>query len=116
MSGERRKTPRLTLEKPAAAKVHTCVSGRVLEIGSKGLSMTVRKPMDVGSAHALRLSFPEGGVEVSGVVRRCSLTGFETDENADRVRVYKAAIEFQNAPPELLERLRGGVPLQVEVD
>jgi hypothetical protein len=116
MKDERRKNPRLKLEKPVAASVRAYVSGQVLDVSSGGLLMRVRKKLPVGAAYALRLAFADGEVTACGSVRRCWLSGFETDEEGDRVRVYQAALEFDHPVPELVGRFRPGDVLQVTLE
>ena len=116
MKNERRKNPRLKLEKPVAASVRAYVSGQVLDVSSGGLLMRVRKKLPVATAYLVRLAFADGEVAIRGVVRRCWLAGFETDEEGDRVRVYQAALEFDHPVPELVGRFRPGDVLQVYLD
>jgi hypothetical protein len=116
MMEERRKTPRLKLEKPVAAKVRTFVSGQMLDVSAGGLLMRVRKPLAVGTVYAMRLVFPDAQVEVFGTVRRCWLAGFDTDEEGDRVRAYNAGLEFDTATPELVGRFRPGDALQIHLE
>jgi PilZ domain len=116
MKDERRKSPRLKLDKPVAATVRAYISGQVLDVSSGGLLMRVRKKLAVGEAYAMRLAFPDGEVELRGTVRRCWLAGFETDEEADRVRAYYAGLEFERSVPELVGRFRPGDVLKVYLD
>jgi len=116
MKNERRKSPRLKLEKPIAASVRAYVSGQVLDVSSGGLLMRIRKKLPVATAYLIRLAFADGEVEVRGAVRRCWLAGFETDEEGDRVRAYKAALEFDHPVPELAGRFRPGDALKVSVE
>jgi hypothetical protein len=116
MSDERRRSTRVHLEKPAAASVRTYILGQVLNVSSGGIFLRVRKRLLVGAVYTMRLSFPEGAVELLGTVRRSTLAGFETDEDADRVRVYDSALEFEGPLPELMARFRPGQALQVRLE
>ena len=116
MSDDRRKSPRVKLEKPAAASVRAYILGQVLNISSGGLFLRVRKRLAVGAVYNMRLAFADGEAEVLGTVRRCFLSGFETDDDADRVRVYDAALEFDGQLPELVARFHPGEALQVRLE
>ena len=116
MNDERRRSPRLKLEEPVAAKVRTYVSGLVLDVSESGLLMRVGKPLAPGTAYAMRLAFPDGEAEVLGTVKRCSLAGFDNDEDGDRVRTYHAAIEFEKRAPDLIGRFRPGDALQIHME
>ena len=116
MKDERRKSPRLKLEKPAAAKRRTFVSAEVLDVSADGLLMRVRKPLSAGTSYALRFKGADCEIEVHGTVRRCWLVGFETDENADRVRVYCAALEFGQPVPKLAQSCGAGNEIQVQME
>lgn len=113
MAEDRRRSPRRKLDEPVTAKVRTFVGGQIQEVSSTGLLMRVRKPLAVGTVYAMRLVFPDAEVEIFGTVRRCSLVGFDTDEEGDRVRAYGAAIEFDFPTPELAGRFRPGDALQI---
>lgn len=116
MAEERRRSPRQRLGEPVTARVRTFVGGEIQEVSATGLLMRVRKPLAVGTVYAMRLVFPDAEVEVCGTVRRCSLVGFDTDEEGDRVRAYGAAIEFDAPAPELVGRFRPGDALQVHME
>jgi hypothetical protein len=116
MADDRRKSPRFKLEEPMAAKVRTYVSGQVLDVSISGLRMRVRKPLGPGTGYVMRLAFPERDFEVTGIVKRCSLSGFDTDENGDRVRTYDVAMEFDRPAPDLMGRFRPGDALPIRVD
>lgn len=116
MSDERRKSPRVKLEEPAAASVRAYILGQVFDISSGGILLRVRKRLAVGAVYNMRLAFKDGETEVLGTVRRCSFSGFETDEEADRVRVYDVALEFGGPLPELATRFRPGEAIQVRLE
>lgn len=116
MKDERRRSKRLKLEKPAPAKLRTFVSAEVLDVSTDGLLMRVRKPLSAGAPYTLRFTSPLGEIEVSGTVRRCWLVGFETDENADRIRVYSAALEFGQPVPKLAQAFGAGIHVTVQME
>ena len=62
MKDERRKSPRLKLEKPVAASVKANVSGEVLEVSPGGLLMRVRKKLPAATAYLIGLAFTDGEV------------------------------------------------------
>jgi hypothetical protein len=116
MTDERRKSKRIKLAKPAEARLRTFISAQVLDISADGLLMRVRKPLSAGASYGLRFTSPLGEIEVRGTVRRCWLVGFETDENADRVRVYSAALEFGQPVPKLAQAFGAGLPVTVQME
>lgn len=116
MSDDRRRSPRVRLEKPAAASVRAHILGQVLNISSSGIFLRVRKRLMIGAVYNMRLAFQDGAAEVLGTVRRCTLAGFETDEDADRVRVYDTALEFEGPLPQLVARFHTGDALQVRLE
>ena len=116
MKDEHRRNPRLKPGEPVPAKVPIYVTGEILDLSESGLLMRVRRHLAPGSFHTMRLVFADGEVEVSGRVRRCELAGFDTDEEGDRVRSYKAALEFARPAPELVGRLRPGEGPQVRLE
>jgi len=116
MASERRRSPRVHLEKPSAASIRTYILGQVLNVSSGGLLLRVRKRLAIGAVYNMRLAFKDGDAEVLGTVRRCSLAGFETDDEADRVRVYEAALEFEGPLPKLVARFHPGEALQVRLE
>jgi hypothetical protein len=116
MKDERRKSPRVKLEKPVAASVRTYASGQVVEVSAGGLLMRVRKKLPAGTVYVMCLAFADGEVKACGTVRRCWLVGFETNEEADRVRVYHVALEFEKPIPEIVGRFRPGDALQIHME
>jgi len=113
---DRRKSERVKLKKPVSARLATYASGRVVDVSPQGISVKVRKRLKVGSVYRLAIAFPEMKLEMLGTVKRCPLAGFETDEDADRVRVYHAALEFEKELSELAGRFKPGDALEVSME
>ncbi len=113
---ERRKSQRLRLIAPLAAKVRTFASAQVVDVSEGGILLRIRKPLPAGAVYEMRLQLPSGEVSVRGMVRRCWLVGFETDEEGDRVRSHHAAMEFTAPAPELLGRIPTEFTLQISVE
>ncbi len=116
MEEERRKFERLRLDRPVDASLHALIGGKILDVSADGLLVRVQKRLDVGETYAVRLVFADDEVDVTGTVRRCRLAGFETDGEADRVRAYLAALEFERPVPGLTSRFRPGEALDVRME
>jgi hypothetical protein len=116
MEEERRKFDRLKPDKPVAAKVRAFVPGKVVDVSAEGLLIRVQKRLAVGAVYAMQLAFPGREIAVRGTVNRCELVGFDTNDEADRVRAYHAALVFEHLVPELTGRLRPGDVLDVRME
>jgi hypothetical protein len=113
---ERRRSQRLQLIAPLTAKVRSFTSAQVVDVSEGGLLLRIQKPLPHGALYEMRLELPAGETIVHGVVRRCWLVGFETDEEGDRVRSHLAALEFTPPAPELLGRIPPEFTLQISVE
>lgn len=116
MDEERRKNERVKLGKPVSARLKTYASGSVIDVSPEGMSIKVRKRLEIGSLFRLEIAFPDLKLETFGTVKRCPLAGFETDEEADRVRVYHAAFQFERPLAELAGRFNPGDALEVSME
>lgn len=94
---ERRAMPRVTPEKPLKAKVRAFVSAKVLDISTCGVQIELPQSLPPHVACDLRFQVDDGEVILRGVVRRCRVWGSGSDEKAQRVLLYRAGLEFDEA-------------------
>jgi len=108
MNQERRRSPRRKPDVPVPAQIRSYLPCQVLDLSTEGVLLRVRKPLRSGAPFWLRLTLAAGEVELAARARHCRLVGFDTDEEADRVRAYEVGLEFERPVPELLRSHRPG--------
>ena len=102
---ERRAVPRVELSKPLPARVKTFLPARIVDISSKGAQIELATSLRPEVPCDLRIQLESGDIVVHGIVRRCRAWGFGLDEKDQRVLLYRAGIEFEEAAPEALTRV-----------
>ena len=102
---ERRAVPRVEPKKPLSARVRTFMPARIVDISSRGAQIELATSLRPQVPCDLRIQLETGEVVVRAVVRRCRAWGFGLDERDQRVLLYRAGIEFEEAPPEELTRM-----------
>lgn len=103
---ERRAAKRVAPEQPIPAKVKTSLPARVVDISARGAQLEVINCLRPNVICELRLQLPDGEVLVRANVRRCRAWGFGVDERDQRVLLYRAGVEFQDAAPEVVARIK----------
>jgi len=103
---ERRSSPRITPQRPVAAKVKASIPARVLDISAQGMQIELDTSLCPNVTCELRIILDDGDVNLRATVRRCRAWGFGLGDKDQRVLVYRAGIEFGEIPPECLDRLR----------
>jgi hypothetical protein len=106
---ERRGAPRVEPPKPLSAKVKTSMAVRIVDISAKGVQLELTSSLRPEVPCDLRIALDEGDVVVHGVVRRCRAWGFGLDEKDQKVLMYRAGVEFAEAPPAALAKLIGAL-------
>ncbi len=94
---ERRAVPRVTPDKPLKAKVRAYVQAKVVDISACGVQIELPQSMPPRVNCDLRFQMDEGEVILKGVVRRCRVWGSGSDDNDQRVLLYRAGVEFDEA-------------------
>jgi len=86
--------------------VKTSLPARVVDISSRGAQLELMNCLRPNVTCELRLQLPGGEVLVRANVRRCRAWGFGLDERDQRVLLYRAGVEFQDASPEIVARIK----------
>jgi hypothetical protein len=102
---ERRAVPRVELQKPLQARVKTFLPARIVDISSKGAQLELATSLRPEVPCDLRIQLESGDIVVHAIVRRCRAWGFGLDEKDQRVLLYRAGIEFEEAAPEALTKM-----------
>ena len=102
---ERRAVPRVKPSKPLPARVKTFLPARIVDISSRGAQIELATSLRPELPCDLRIQLESGDIVVHGIVRRCRAWGFGLDEKDQRVLLYRAGIEFEEAAPEALTRM-----------
>jgi hypothetical protein len=102
---ERRAVPRVEPSKPLPARVKTFLPARIVDISSRGAQIELATSLRPEVPCDLRIQLETGDIVVHGIVRRCRAWGFGLDEKDQRVLLYRAGIEFEEAAPEALTRM-----------
>jgi hypothetical protein len=102
---ERRAVPRVELSKPLPARVKTFLPARIVDISSRGAQIELATSLRPEVPCDLRIQLESGDIVVHGIVRRCRAWGFGLDEKDQRVLLYRAGIEFEEAAPEVLTKM-----------
>ncbi len=109
---ERRAVPRVEPTRQLDAKVMTLQSVRVLDISSRGAQIELPTRLAPSGRCDLRIQFSEGEFAAHATVRRCRASGFDVDENNERVVMFRAGLEFDEVDPESLAWLSSNVLFQ----
>lgn len=102
---ERRAVPRVEPQKPLRGRVKTFLPARIVDISSRGAQLELATSLRPEVPCDLRIQLESGDIVVHAIVRRCRAWGFGLDENDQRVLLYRAGIEFEEAAPEALTKM-----------
>jgi len=102
---ERRAAPRIEPQKPLRGRVKTFLPARIVDISSRGAQLELATSLRPEVPCDLRIQLESGDIVVHAIVRRCRAWGFGLDENDQRVLLYRAGIEFEEAAPEALTKV-----------
>ena len=94
--------PRVEPQHPLSARVKAFLPARIVDLSSRGVQIELATSLRPQLPCDLRIQLDQGEVIVRGVVRRCRAWGFGLDERDQRVLLYRAGFEFENAPPDAL--------------
>ncbi|OFV82332.1 MAG: hypothetical protein A2Y78_01935 [Acidobacteria bacterium RBG_13_68_16] len=83
----------------------TFLPARIVDISSRGAQIELATSLRPEVPCDLRIQLESGDIVVHGIVRRCRAWGFGLDEKDQRVLLYRAGIEFEEAAPEALTRM-----------
>lgn len=97
--------PRVEPQHPLSARVKAFLPARIVDLSSRGVQIELATSLRPQVPCDLRIQLDQGEVIVHGVVRRCRAWGFGLDERDQRVLLYRAGFEFENAPPDALVRV-----------
>ena len=106
---ERRTAPRVEPPKPLSARVKTSLAARVVDMSAKGVQLELTTSLRPEVPCDLRIQLEDGEIIVHGVVRRCRAWGFGLNEKDQKVLMYRAGVEFVEAPPAALAKLIGAL-------
>lgn len=110
MKKERRSAPRVEPPTPLDAKVQASFPVRVVDISQRGVQLEMERSLRPNVSCDLRFPSSEGEFWVRGTVRRCKVWGFGVNARNQKILVYRAGVEFDQPPPDLLERLHLVIP------
>jgi len=88
------------------AKVKASVPARVVDLSAGGAQLEVVSSLRPHVACEIRLQLGEREIVVNSVVRRCRAWGFGFDDRDRRVILYRAGVEFEPLPADVVESLR----------
>jgi hypothetical protein len=99
---ERRAVPRVAPRKPLSARVKAFMPARIVDVSSRGAQIELATSLRPEVPCDLRIQLETGEIVVHAIVRRCRAWGFGLNERDQRVLLYRAGIEFEEAAPEAL--------------
>jgi hypothetical protein len=102
---ERRTAPRVEPPKPLSAKVKNSLVARVVDMSAKGVQLELTTSLKPEVPCELRIQLEDEEIVVHGVVRRCRAWGFGLNENDQKALLYRAGVEFVEAPPAALAKM-----------
>ena len=102
---ERRAVPRVEPQQPLSARVKAFLPARIVDLSSRGVQLELATSLRPQVPCDLRIQLDQGEVVVRGIVRRCRAWGFGLDEKDQRVLLYRAGLEFEQAAPEALVKV-----------
>ena len=94
---ERRSVPRIKPNSPLSAKVRAYVTARVLDISHNGVQVEMPSALPPRATCDLRFQVDGEEILLRGTVRRCVLWGQGADERDQRVLLYRAGLQFDEA-------------------
>ncbi len=106
---EKRAVPRVEPKHPISARVKAFLPARIVDLSARGVQLELATSLRPQVPCDLKIQLDQGEVAVRGVVRRCRAWGFGLDERDQRVLLYRAGLEFKDAPPEALMRMVASV-------
>ncbi len=101
--------PRVEPQQPLSARVKAFLPARIVDLSSRGVQIELATSLRPQVPCDLRIQLEQGEVTVRGLVRRCRAWGFGLDERDQRVLLYRAGLEFEEAPPAALVKVVTGV-------
>ncbi|HQU34506.1 MAG TPA: PilZ domain-containing protein, partial [Thermoanaerobaculaceae bacterium] len=90
---------------PLSARVKAFLPARIVDLSSRGVQLELATSLRPQVPCDLRIQLDQGEVIVRGVVRRCRAWGFGLDERDQRVLLYRAGLEFEDAAPDALVKV-----------
>ena len=106
---EKRAVPRVEPKHPISARVKAFLPARIVDLSERGVQLELTASLRPQVPCDLKIQLDQGEIAVCGVVRRCRAWGFGLDERDQRVLLYRAGLEFKDAPPEALMRMVASV-------
>lgn len=92
------------------AKVRAYVAARVVDISARGVQVELCHSLPPKTVCDLRFTKGEGEIVLRAEVRRCRVWGMGEDEKGKRALLYRAGLEFADAPQVVLAKLAEVVP------
>lgn len=103
---ERRRAPRIKLAWTLQAKVKAFVPARVLDVSATGALLEVVHPLPPRTACTLRLPLNGDEIQLSAIIRRCTVGGHGLNEKGEKTVLYRAGVAFDAVDPGLLAKLK----------
>lgn len=107
---ERRMGPRINVPGRVVAKVRAYVAARVVDIAARGIQVELSHSLAPKTLCDLRFTKGKGEVLLRAEVQRCRVWGMGEDEKGNRVLLYRAGLEFFEAPKVVLAKLAHVIP------
>ena len=107
---ERRSVPRIKPNSPLSAKVRAYVTARVLDISHNGVQVEMPSALPPRATCDLRFQVDGEEILLRGTVRRCVLWGQGADERDQRVLLYRAGLQFDEASRNRVSALKPLLP------
>lgn len=113
---ERRAGPRVKVPGRVVAKVRAYVAARVVDISARGIQVELSHSLPPKTICDLRFTKGQGEILLRAEVRRCRVWGMGEDEKGNRALLYRAGLEFSDAPAVVLAKLADVVPEILALD
>jgi hypothetical protein len=94
---ERRSVPRIKPDQPLSAKVRAYVTARVLDISHRGIQVEMPSALPPRATCDLRFQVNGEEILLRATVRRCVLWGQGAGDKDQRVLLYRAGLQFDEA-------------------
>jgi hypothetical protein len=110
---DRRSVPRITPKKPIKAKVRAYIPARVVDISLSGIQVELAQSLPPRLTCDLRFQVQDSEVVLRAIVRRCRVWGAGSDEKEQKVLLYRAGLQFDEASKKKVAGLGEGLGLSV---
>jgi hypothetical protein len=111
---DRRAVPRITPKKTIKAKVRAYIPARVVDISLSGIQVELAQSLPPRLTCDLRFQMQDAEVILRAMVRRCRVWGAGSDEKEQKVLLYRAGLQFDEASRKKVMALGEALGLNVD--